>query len=147
MADLKYYVQYIHKNEELFIKIILQNKASILLKDNEPPQLNKKDEANEKAFFGVKIMVEELVQNQLQQYNPPQLLNFDEEDNFNKLLYRNYLDFGEGYNTSVDWGKNSFGLHYISTEFLPEQETPKVDFKPSKIFEGKITSRLSEKRN
>lgn len=145
LTDLKYYVQYIRKNEELFIKIILQNKASILLKDNEPPQLNKKNEANEKAYFGVKIIVTELVQNQLQQYNPPQLLNFDEEDNFNKLLYRNYHDFGEGYNTSVNWGKNNLGLQYISTEFLPEQETPKVDFKPSKIVEGKIVSRLNVK--
>jgi hypothetical protein len=34
-----------------FIKIILVNKASIHLKENEPPQLNKKDEANEKAFL------------------------------------------------------------------------------------------------
>jgi len=145
LADLKYSVQYIRKNDELFIKIILQNKASILLKDNEPPQLNKKDEANKKAYFGVKISVEEKKENQLKQYNPPQLLDFDEEDNFNKLLYRNYHDFGEGYNTSVDWGKNNDGLNYISTEFLPEQETPKVDFKPSKREGDKIISRLNVK--
>jgi hypothetical protein len=145
ISDLKYYVQYIRKNDEIFVKIILLNRASILLKDNEPPQLNKKDEANEKAFFGVKILVEETKENQLKQYNPPQLLDFDEEDNFNKLLYRNYHDFGEGYNTSVDWGKNNANLNYISTEFLPEQETPKVDFKPSKIVAGKIVSRLNVK--
>ncbi len=145
LADLKYFIQYIRKNDELFIKIILQNKSSILLKENEPPQLNKKDEANKKAYFGVRIMVSELVENRLQQYNPPQLLNFDEEDNFNKLLYRNYHDFGEGYNTSVDWGKTNSNLKYISTNFLPEQDTPKVDFKPSKIVEGKIVSRLNAK--
>lgn len=145
ISDLKYYVQYIRKNDEIFIKIILLNKGSILLKENEPPQLNKKDEANEKSFFGVKILVEEKKENQLKQYNPPQLLDFDEEDNFNKLLYRNYHDFGEGYNTSVNWGKNILGLNYISTEFLPEQETPKVDFKPSKIAAGKIISRLNVK--
>jgi hypothetical protein len=143
ILDLRYYVQYIRKNEEIFIKIIALNKACILLEENEPPQLNKKSEANEMAFFGVKIKVEEKISNQLQQYNPPQFLEFDEEDNFNKLLYRNYHDFGEGYNTSVDWGKNILGLNYISTEFLPEQETPKVDFKPSKIIDGKITSRLN----
>lgn len=145
ISDLKYYVQYIRKHDEIFVKIILLNKGSILLKENEPPQLNKKDEANEKAFFGVKILVEEKSQHQLKQYNPPQLLDFDEEDNFNKLLYRNYHDFGEGYNTSVDWGKNDANLNYISTEFLPEQETPKVDFKPSKIVAGKILSRLNVK--
>jgi hypothetical protein len=145
VSDLKYSVQYIRKHDEIFIKIILVNKASINLKENEPPQLNKKDEANEKAFFGVKILVEEKRENQLKQYNPPQLLDFDEEDNFNKLLYRNYHDFGEGYNTSVDWGKSDVNLNYISTEFLPEQETPKVDFKPSKIVAGKIISRLNVK--
>lgn len=145
ISDLKYYVQYIRKNDDIFVKIILLNKGSILLKENEPPQLNKKDEANEKAFFGVKILVEEKNQRQLKQYNPPQLLDFDEEDNFNKLMYRNYHDFGEGYNTSVDWGKNDANLNYISTEFLPEQETPKVDFKPSKIVAGKIVSRLNVK--
>lgn len=145
ISNLKYYVQYIRKYDEIFVKIILLNKGNILLKENEPPQLNKKDEANEKAFFGVKILVEEKKENQLKQYNPPQLLDFDEEDNFNKLLYRNYHDFGEGYNTSVDWGKNNDGLNYISTEFLPEQETPKVDFKPSKREGDKIISRLNVK--
>jgi hypothetical protein len=145
ISDLKYHVQYIRKGDEIFVKIILLNKGSIILKENEPPQLNKKDEANEKAFFGVKILVEEKRENQLKKYNPPQLLDFDEEDNFNKLLYRNYHDFGEGFNTSVDWGKNDTNLKYISTEFLPEQETPKVDFKPSKIVAGKIASRLNIK--
>jgi hypothetical protein len=144
ISDLKYLVQYIRKNDEIFVKIILLNKGSILLKENEPTQLNKKDEANKKAFFGVKILVEEKKEKQLKQYNPPQLLDFDEEDNFNKLLYRNYHDFGEGYNTSVIWGKYNRNLNYISTEFLPEQETPKVDFKPSKINEkGKVISRLN----
>ena len=147
IEDLKYFVQYVKDKEDnkIFVKIILLNKARILLKQDEPLQLNKKDEANEKAFFGVKILVEETKENQLEQYNPPQLLDFDEEDNFNKLLYRNYHDFGEGYNTSVDWGKNNANLNYISTEFLPEQETPKVDFKPSKIVAGKIVSRLNVK--
>lgn len=145
IADLKYYVQYIRKNSEIFIKIILLNKASITLKENEPPQLNKKNEANTKAFFGVKLIVEEKKDNVFKQYNPPQLLDFDEEDSFNKLLYRNYHDFGEGYNTSVNWGKVHNGLKFICSEFLPEQETPKVDFKPSKIDEnGKVVPRLKD---
>lgn len=141
IADLKYLVQYFHKNEEIFVKIILINKASIILKENEPPQLNKKDEANLKAFFGVELRINEAKENTLKQYNPPQLLDFDEEDNFNKLLYRNYHDFGEGYNTSVNWGEKN-KLKFISTEFLPEQETPKVDFKPSKIVNNTIIPRL-----
>ncbi len=141
VSDLKYSVQYIHKNEEIFVKILLINKAHILLKENEPPQLNKKDEANLKAFFGIQLNVNEIKENTLKQYNPPQLLDFDEEDNFNKLLYRNFHDFGEGYNTSVNWG-NINKYKFIKTEFLPEQETPKVDFKPSKIVDGKIVSRI-----
>ncbi|HEU4791226.1 MAG TPA: hypothetical protein VFS71_16185, partial [Flavobacterium sp.] len=141
VSDLKYSVQYIRKNEEIFVKILLINKANIILKENEPPQLNKKDEANLKAYFGIQLKVNEIKENTLKQYNPPQLLDFDEEDNFNKLLYRNYHDFGEGYNTSVNWDvKDKY--KFITTEFLPEQETPKVDFKPSKIVDGVITSRL-----
>lgn len=145
ILDLKYYVQYVRDKQDgkIFIKIIILNKASVILKENEPPQLNKKDEANAKAFFGIKILIEEKKENTFKQYNPPQLLDFDEEDNFNKLLYRNYHDYGEGYNTSVNWGKINDGLKFICTEFLPEQETPKVDFKPSKIANGRIVSRLS----
>lgn len=141
ISDLKYSLQYIHKNEEIFVKILLINKAHVILKENEPPQLNKKDEANLKAYFGIQLKVDEIKENTLKQYNPPQLLDFDEEDNFNKLLYRNFHDFGEGYNTSVNWG-NVNKYKFITTEFLPEQETPKVDFKPSKIVNGKIVSRI-----
>lgn len=141
VSDLIYSVQYIRKNEEIFVKILLINKANIILKENEPPQLNKKDEANLKAYFGIQLKVDEIKENTLKQYNPPQLLDFDEEDNFNKLLYRNFHDFGEGYNTSVNWG-NVNKCKFITTEFLPEQETPKVDFKPSKIVNGKIVSRI-----
>ncbi|RMA75095.1 helicase-related protein [Flavobacterium weaverense] len=141
VSDLIYSVQYIRKYEEIFVKILLINKANIILKENEPPQLNKKDEANLKAYFGIQLKVDEIKENTLKQYNPPQLLDFDEEDNFNKLLYRNFHDFGEGYNTSVNWG-NVNKCKFIITEFLPEQETPKVDFKPSKIVNGKIVSRI-----
>lgn len=144
IADLKYSVQYILKDNEIFVKIVLLNKASITLEKDEPPQLNKKDEANSKSLFGVKVLVEENSPNILRQYNPLQLLEFDEEDNFNKLLYRNYHDYGEGYNTSVDWGVGPNELKYISTEYLPEQETPKVDFRPSKIEGDKIISRINE---
>ncbi|AYN03599.1 helicase-related protein [Flavobacterium sp. 140616W15] len=143
ITDLKYCVQYVRKDGEIFIKIILLNKAIVILKENEPPQLNKKNEANAKAFFGVKLRAEEKNENVLKQYNPPHLLDFDEEDNFNKLIYRNYHDFGEGYNTSVNWGKTDDDLRYICTEFLPEQETPNVDFKPSRIDQnGSVVSRL-----
>jgi hypothetical protein len=143
ITDLKYHVQYIPKGKEIFVKVLLVNKASITLKENEPPQLNKKDEANLNAFFGIELKVKEAKTDILRQYNPPQLSDFDQEDNFNKLLYRNYHDFGEGYNTSVTWGESE-GVKFISTEFLPQQETPKVDFKPSKIAGNKITSRIKD---
>ena len=145
-SDLNYSVQYIIKKEEIFIKIVIVNKGSISLLENEPPQLNKKNEANLKAYFGVELKVVEKKKDVLRQYNPPQLLDFDEEDNFNKLIYRNFFDYGEGYNTSVNWGKMNGGLRFISTDFLPEQETPKVDFKPSKIINGEIISRLLDDR-
>lgn len=143
LKDLKYKVQYIKKGNLIYIKILLINYNRICLEPNEPPQLNKKNEANIKSFFGVKLKVLETKCDILQQYNPPQLLDIDEEDNLNKLLYRNYLDYGEGYNTSVDWGHEN-NKTYIATEFLPGQETPKVDFKPSKIENGRIISRLKK---
>ena len=92
-----------------------------------------KDKANKKSFFGVELRINEKTKNSLLQYNPPQLLDFDEEDSFNKLIYREYIDYGEGYNTSIDWGKSKDNLTFISSHFLPSQETPTVDFKPSKI--------------
>lgn len=145
-SDLNYSVQYISKGDEIFIKVVIVNRASITLLENEPPQLNKKNEANLKAFFGVELKVLEKSKDVLRQYNPPQLLDFDEEDNFSKLIYRNFFDYGEGYNTSVNWGKINEELRFISTDFLPEQETPKVDFKPSKIINGEVVSRLLDDR-
>ena len=146
LVDLKYSIQYLKKEGLIYCKILVQNKAYVELKENEPPMLNKKDVANIKAFFGVKLEVSEKNIETLQSYNPPQLLNIDEEDNFNKILYRNFLDYGEGYNTSVTWGKNVIGMKYIATEFLPEQETPKVDFKPSKLLNGQVVSRISNEQ-
>ncbi len=146
IENLKYTVQYITDNGKIFIKIILMNTDYIELKNGEPRQLNKKDKANSKSYFGVELKVEENKKDCLKQYNPPQLLDFDEEDSFNKLLYRKYIDFGEGYNTSVNWGRNGENLHFISTDFLPEQETPKVDYRPSKINGKNIESRISNEQ-
>lgn len=147
--DLVYSVQYFtdkkdENKDKLFVKLIVTNQSKVELKEGEPPMLNKKDEANINACFGVKIIVSESKKGTLLNYNPPQLLDIDEEDNFNKLLYRKFEDFGEGYNTSVNWGVTKEGSRYIETEFLPEEETPKVDFKPSKIENGKIVSRLKD---
>ena len=146
IENLKYTVQYITYNGKIFIKIILINTDYVELKNGEPRQLNKKDKANLKSYFGVELKVEENLEKCLKQYNPPQLLDIDKEDSFNKLLYRKYIDFGEGYNTSVNWGVNVKGLHFISTDFLPEQETPKVDYRPSKINGKNIESRISNEQ-
>lgn len=143
LKDLKFSVQYIAKKDKVFVKILLINKNFIELKPDEPKQLNKKNEANKKSFFGVKLEITEKSENCLQQYNPPQLLDFDEEDSFNKLIYRNYVDYGEGYNTSVIWGKKK-GLNYISTDFLPAQETPDVGVTPSKINVDKVVRRIED---
>ncbi|HEV8514873.1 MAG TPA: helicase-related protein [Cyclobacteriaceae bacterium] len=132
-------------SETAFIKIILVNKATIKLKRNEPPQLNKKNEANEKAFFGVALEVSEKTKGTFVPYNPPNLLSFDEEQSFMKLIYRRYEDFGEGYNTSVDWGTSSEELKFVATEFIPSQDVPKVDHRPSRLFGGKVESRIDEK--
>ncbi|MCG1037713.1 helicase-related protein [Polaribacter sargassicola] len=145
--SLQYYVQYYIPNPDdnkVYVKLLIENINEYKLKLNEPPQLNKKNKANELSFFGVELTIHETIENSLLQYNPPQLLDFDEEDSFNKLIYRNYIDYGEGYNTSVNWGKTKDNLNFISSEFLPTQETPSVDFKPSKVVDGEIKDRLED---
>jgi len=145
--SLKFYAQYYipnHDDDKVYVKLIIENVLEYELKENEPPQLNKKDKANKLSFFGIELNIYEQVQSCLLQYNPPQLLDFDEEDSFNKLIYREYIDFGEGYNTSVNWGIANNGLNFISSDFLPNQETPTVDFKPSKIIKNAIKSRIED---
>ena len=140
--SLKYYVQYYIPNNDIdkvFVKLIIENVNEYELKENESTQLNKKNEANKLSFFGIELKIQEKEQSSLLQYNPPQLLDFDEEDSFNKLIYREYVDYGEGYNTSVNWGSTNNGLKFISSDFLPTQETPTVDFKPSKIIKSQNT--------
>lgn len=139
---LHYSVQYITKEDKAYVKLLIVNTNQYELKVDEPPQLNKKDKANKLSFFGIELKITENRTGCLLQYNPPQLLDFDEEDSFNKLIYREYIDYGEGYNTSVNWGKTESGLTFVSSNFLPTQETPTVDFKPSKIEDGKIIGRI-----
>lgn len=143
---LEYSVQYITKQDKVYVKLLIVNNNKYELKVNEPPQLNKKDKANKKSFFGVELIITEKVKKCLLQYNPPQLLDFDEEDSFNKLIYREYIDYGEGYNTSINWGKTEGNLTFVSTDFLPTQETPTVDFKPSKIIANEIINRITDDR-
>ena len=139
---LHYSVQYITKEDKVYVKLLIVNTNQYELKVDEPPQLNKKDKANKLSFFGIELKITENSAGCLLEYNPPQLLDFDEEDGFNKLIYREYIDYGEGYNTSVKWGDSDDGLTFISSDFLPTQETPTVDFKPSKIEAGKIIGRI-----
>lgn len=137
--------QYIHERDAVYVKLVLVNKGSIQLRPDEPEQLNKKDRANELAFFGVKITVSEVDVAVLTAYNPPNLPTIDEEDSFNKLLYREYKDYAEGYNTSVTWGKTKGSdKRYVATEFIPRQDTPNVDFKPSKVQGQKIVEFFNE---
>lgn len=138
--------QYVPEPNALYIKLILVNKDKIELRPDEPEQLNKKDRANELAFFGVKVTVTEVDTHAFTAYNPPNLLIIDQEDSFNKLLYRNYKDYAEGYNTSVTWGKiTESERRYVATEFVPQQDTPNVDFKPSKVQGQEIIELFNDK--
>jgi hypothetical protein len=138
LEEVSFTSQYITKDDKVYVKLMVSNENIFELNSNEAPQLNKKDKVNIKTLFGCEINVSETLSKCLLKYNPPQMLEGDDEDNFNKLLYRNFIDLGEGYNTSVNWGKNSQGFNYIVTDFLPSQETPKVGYKPSEIDNGKV---------
>ena len=133
LKNINYTVQYILKANKVCVKLIVSNDNELKLTFSEAGRLNKKDAVNKISLFGVTILVEEKKNNTLINYNPPQMLQGDEEDNFNKLLYRNFKDLGEGYNTSVNWGTNKNGYSFIATDFLPSEETPTVDYTPSKI--------------
>ena len=63
-----------------------------------------------------------------------------------KLINRKYIDYGEGSNTSVNWGKTDKDFTFIKTDFLPSEETPTVDFKPSKIEDNEIIDRIKDDR-
>ncbi|MBJ6119001.1 hypothetical protein JAO76_12410 [Pontibacter sp. BT310] len=132
--------------DKIYIKLVIKNVSQpYKLKLNEPPQLNKKNKANIKSFFGIRLTVaeSEAGSNVLRAYNPPNLSKIDQEDNFNKLLYRQYEDLGEGYNTSVAWGTSEDGRRFICTEFLPATTTPQVDHTPSKLEGGTVKTRLT----
>lgn len=131
-----------HPDGLLYIKLILANRNQLTLGQDDPPQLNKRDNANELSYFGVELKVSETVQDILRPYNPPNLISIDEEDNFNKILYRDFKDYGEGYNTSVAWGQESMqGFRHVRTEFLPYEDTPDIDFEPAKV-EGDVLTKL-----
>lgn len=137
----------VEDQDKLYIKLVIKNVTQpYKLKLNEPPQLNKKNKANIKSFFGIRLTVteSEAGSNILKAYNPPNLSKIDQEDNFNKLLYRQYEDLGEGYNTSVEWGISEDGRKFICTEFLPATTTPQVDHTPSKLEGGIVKSRLTD---
>ncbi|HTI58982.1 helicase-related protein [Mucilaginibacter sp.] len=144
--DLWVSYQYLKETDAVYVKLILVNKAIVELRPDEPEQLNKKDRANELAYFGVKMIVSENAERIFVPYNPPNLLVIDEEDNFNKLLYRRFKDYAEGYNTSVSWGNSAIGndLRYVCTEFLPQQDTPSVDFRPSKVEQNKVVGLIED---
>jgi hypothetical protein len=144
LKEVSFTSQYITKDDKVYVKLMISNENIFELRSDEAPQLNKKDKVNIKTLFGCEIAVSETTSNCLLKYNPPQMLEGDDEDNFNKLLYRNFIDLGEGYNTSVNWDKNNEGFNYIVTDFLPSQETPKVDYKPSEIENGKVIQLIEE---
>lgn len=134
--------QYLPKGDKVYVKLIVKNVSTPIL--CEPNHLNKKDEANIVSCFGIQLSVteNEAGRGSIVGYNPPNLSRIDKEDNFNKLLYRQYVDLGEGYNTSVRWGKHEDGRSYVCTEFLPTSTTPQIDHTPSKLENEKVSSRL-----
>jgi len=141
---LKLYYQYLlHKNGRIYIKLILVNENELKLKEDDY-WLNKKNSVNIYSFFGVTMTISETVPNSLVPYNPPNLLDIDEEENLNKILYRQFEDFGEGYNTSICWGNKDVKLKFISTEYIPSHCTPSVDYRPTKYGNGVAQSRIDE---
>jgi hypothetical protein len=142
---LNLHYQYITKGGKIYVKLIMENASvPIEMQEDVPFQLNKKNEANQKSLFNPTLSVTEKTKGVICRYNPPNIREFDSDEDLNKILYRQYEDLGEGYNTSVVWGKNNMNLKFIKTEYLPTSDTPNIDTRPSKINNGKVEPRLSD---
>lgn len=142
--SFKTHFQYIFKSDKIFIRLIIENLNSCYVKQNQIHRLNTITEVNSKCFFGSKLVVQEKQKELILPYQDFRYNIQDEEESLNKLLYRNLRDYGEGYNCSINWNIKDYIR--IETDFLPEQETPDVDVKPSEISEGKVKSILSNSK-
>lgn len=62
------------------------------------------------------------------------LVEEDEDEKINALLYRNKKKYGTGLGTSATWMVDDNGKGYIASDFFPEVEVPTMDFSISSDY-------------
>lgn len=116
------------KNDKVFVKIQLVN-ISTSYENHASRYYSVYNElVNERTFFGVGMRV---LNENLLPYNKGTSTDKDnyDEDEVAQFIYRGFDDYGVGHGCSVRWG-NENNCRWISTEYLPECETPDVDTIP-----------------
>ncbi len=136
------------QDEKTFIKVQVQNSSS-------PYQQSADDNryfsvfnelVNQRMFFGVCLEVQSAYLVPYKELN----LKLDEqtfgEDQVNQFIYRQFEDYAIGHGCSVNWNINNDDKK-VSTEYIPEFDTPDVDpipkdkrhsnetFEPKEIFQ------------
>lgn len=136
-------------NNKVFIKVQLINDSSPFKKDPKGKRYYSvaTEKVNNKAFFGVKIFLED--ENLIPYTNYTFKKNdegFYDEDTTTKFIYKQFDDYAIGHGCSVNWKKKSKGA-FIETEYLPECETPDIEpvprnkyLNPKKVNNDEYTS-------
>jgi hypothetical protein len=120
------------RNDHLFLKVQLVNTSKPY--DDEDSNGGKNyfsmasEEVNKRCFFGVGI---EVRSRNLLPYRSLGLGKKEAytEEEVSHYIYRQYKDRGLGHGCSVKWGEKE-GIPFVSTEYIPAQETPDVDPTP-----------------
>ncbi|GGH72354.1 hypothetical protein HNQ91_003421 [Filimonas zeae] len=133
-ASLSVNLQY-SKNEDddrVFMKVQLVNTSKHYDQTDTKKGRNffsmASEEVNKRCFFGVEISVSSKYMLPYRDLSLKNDQNFSEED-LNKFIYRQYKDYGIGHGCSVKWNIKEH-RQIVSTEYIPECETPDIDSTP-----------------
>lgn len=138
-------------NNKVFIKVQLINDSTPFKKDPKGKRYYSvaTEKVNNKAFFGVKIFLED--EHLIPYTNYTFKKNeegFYDEDTTTKFIYKQFDDYAIGHGCSVNWKKKSKGA-FIETEYLPQCETPDIEpvprnkyLNPIKVNNDEYTSPL-----
>lgn len=89
------------------------------------------EEVNKRCFFGVAITVRSRHLLPSRSLELSKTRTYSEEE-VNRYIYRQYEDYGLGHGCSVRWGKTT--VPFVSSEYIPTQETPEVDPSPRPVL-------------
>jgi hypothetical protein len=115
-----------NSNLRKYLKVQLYN--SSIPVSLQPPKFYSTENTtvNERSFFGVKIQIKS---KHLVRYQDPRngFAQLSSEEKVNRFIYRDFLSYGIGHGTSVDWDANQ---NKVWSCYLPSYKSPDVDTTP-----------------